>query len=820
MNIKSAPDTNMETNFIQKTRVFFYTIICMTLTITVSCEREKTLGESCMSLSASIAQSPGTDIGTTNYDTYADLKVPPLSPAQALESFELEEGFRIEVVAHEPMVVDPVAMDIDADGRLWVVDMPSYMPVHDMGDWETAVREQVPQGRVVVLEDTNGDGIMDTHRIFREGLILPRAIKVFSDGILVGEPPNVWFIRDTTGDGKGDTRELVTDDYGDPNVTNVESLPNGLMWGMDNWLHSSEEAGKSIRRVDGNWQFRPFNRLGQWGMTQDDWGRLYSANNTRPLQTHLVPYGYSERHPLFEVSTGKNLNISPNEPMWPAHAVGTNRSYRIEQEVRTDGTLKRATSTLGPVIYRGDQYGDEYRGNAFTPEPAANFIKRLIIEDDPAEIDAEARFAYEGREFLTSTDERFRPVNMYNSPDGTMYVVDMYRGIIQHARFMTEHLREHIEENELYKPFGMYGRIYRIVREDREINYDTPKFSELRPGEVADYLMHKNGLLRDQAQQILVQCSPESVVPQLESLVRNESVEAYTRLQALWTLEGYRSSVYNPDQLTNIAMQSLEDEHPRIRAAAVRILEAVIAQGDERVFARLEELVESETAEFVQLQLLASLGESSDERALHWMAAILNEHSDNPYFREMALTGVYERETQMAEVLRNEYGWSEEQGEDFEVFLASLADAENGATDKNLDALTEAQRDLYERGQVQYGSCMACHGSDGRGVSGIGPALSGSEWVQKEPEALVRLILQGFEGGVAENPRQAVNIAGVMPQHSFMSDEDIAAILTYIRLSWDNEASPIEPEEVTRIRRESEGRQDLWTPEELRALLN
>ncbi len=804
----------------QKYRVFFHTLMGIFLITMVSCEQERTLGETCMSLSASIAQSPGTDAGVTDYEAYADLIVPPLNPDQAMERFELEEGFRIELVAHEPMIVDPVAMDIDADGRLWVVDMPSYMPVHDMGDWETAVREQVPKGRIVVLEDTSGDGVMDTHRIFREGLILPRSIKVLTDGVLVGEPPYVWFIRDTNGDGKGDTREMITDEYGDPNVTNVESLPNALMWGMDNWIHSAEDARKSLRKVNGNWETRPFKRLGQWGMTQDDWGRLYSANNTRPLQTHFVPYGYSERHPLFEVSAGKNPSIAPNEPMWPAHAVGTNRSYRIEQEVRTDGTLKRATSTLGPVVYRGDQFGDEYRGNAFTPEPAANFIKRLILDDDPAEIEAEAHFAYEGREFLTSTDERFRPVNMYNSPDGALYVVDMYRGIIQHARFLTDHLRDHIEEHELHKPFGMYGRIYRIVRDDREIDYNTPKFSELIPNDLIDYLSHKNGLLRDQAQQILVQCSPGEVLPQLEVLVRSETVEDYTRLQALWTLEGYQRSAYSLDRLTETAIHALDDEHPRIRAAAVRILEPAIANGNDQVLARLEDLVHSESAPFVQLQLLASLGESSEDRVIDWMAAILNKHSDSEYFREMALTGVYEREAALAAVLRNDYGWDEEHGEEFEMILTSLADAEAGVDEVDIEHLTEAQRELFERGQGLYGSCMACHGGDGEGVSGIGPRLAGSEWVHTEPDILVRLILQGFEGGVAENPRQAVNIAGVMPAHDFMNDQTIAAILTYIRKAWGNEGSPIEAEDVARIRSESENRQDIWTPEELRALMD
>lgn len=779
-------------------------------------EANQPLGETCLSLSAAIDQAPAGEIGAINYESYADLVVPPLPPDEALERFELEDGFRIEVVAHEPMVSDPVAMDIDADGRLWVVDMPSYMPVVGKGDWETAVREQVPQGRVVVLEDTSGDGRMDMQRVFYDGLVLPRAIKVLNDGVLVGEPPNVWFIRDTDGDGRGDERERVYDSYGDPNVRNVESLPNGLLWGMDNWIHSVDGGVESLRRVGGQWQTRHFERLGQWGITQDSWGRLYSANNTRPLQTHLVPYGYSGRQPGFEISAGMNASIAPNAPMWPAHAVGSNRSYRIGQEVRgSDGTLKRATSTLAPVIYRGDQFGEAYRGNAFTPEPAGNLIKRLVLESDPAAIEAEARFAYEGHEFLTSTDERFRPVDMANAPDGSLYVVDMYRGIIQHARFLTDHLREYVEENDLDRPTGTFGRIYRIVHTDRAGDGETPRFSDLRPQEVAGYLRHANGHLRDKAQQVLVQCTPAGVTSTIEAMVAD--AEAYTRLQALWTLEGMSRAVYDRARLTETALGALEDEHPRVRAAAVRILEPALAAGAGEVLDRLTEQAFEEEAPYVELQLLASLGASDEKAALRAMAHILDAHAKSPYFQEMALTGIHKREAQFAELLQSEHGWREDAGEGYEAVLTSL-DEVGTEEEEALAGLSEAERALFVAGRERYTTCAACHGAQGQGVSGVGPSLAGSEWAQSEPESVVRIALHGFEGGLAERPRQSVNVAGVMPPHGFLSDEELAGILTFIRQSWGNEAPPITPEEVARVREAVGERSETWTPDELRAL--
>jgi mono/diheme cytochrome c family protein/glucose/arabinose dehydrogenase len=792
---------------------FFLTGILSMICFFFSCSntKENITSEKYFPLSATIAQSPGSGIVEADYEKYAHLKKPPLHPDKALETFQLEDGFRIELVAHEPMVVDPIAMDIDADGRLWVIDMPTYMPVHDKDALETSALERMPEARVVVLEDTNSDGKMDVHRVFYDGLILPRAIKVLRDGILVGEPPNVVFISDKDGDGKGDTKEIVYNNFGDETDPNIHSFPGGLMWGMDNWLHSSNNNVESIRKVDGEWKVLPFRRLGQFGMTQDNWGRLYSSNNARPLQTHLVPYGYSDRHPLFELKAGKNASIGA-DTLWPVQFVGVNRGYR-DGVLREDGTLIRATAASSTVIYRGDQFGEEYVGNAFSPGPGANLIKRYIIDYNPAEIEVNVRYAYRGREFLTSTDERFRPVNIYNSPDGSLYVVDMYRGILEHASHLTDYLRDYAVKNDLHIPTGEFGRIYRIVRDDREINYNTPKLSKMQPMEWVEYLQHKNGHLRDQAQQILVQASPAEVVTPLEKLTKNKSLESYIRLHALWTLEGFNRSVYSSKKLHNTALQALDDQHPRIRAAAIRILEPAIAQDRKDVIERLEKLTQNESSEYVQLQLLASLGESKDEKALDLMAMLLNKNVNSPYFREMALTGVYKREAKMADILRNKYKWSDELGAAYNGVLVKLAEAEIEQNKNNLAHLSEAQRELFNKGKSIYNTCMACHGAQGEGVDGVGPNLDGSEWVQGDPQALARIVLQGFASG------QNKNIAGVMPAHNYLSDDQVASVLTFIRQSWGNAATPVEPEDITRIRQQSKDHTETWSPEELRQLL-
>ena len=794
-------------------KFFVFGIIFLIIAMISSCNSGKDQEtEDNLSLSTIVANTPGSEIRDMDYEDYSELRLPPLPPDEALKKFELEEGFRIEIVASEPMIADPIAMDIDSDGRLWVIDMPSYMPVHDKGTLETAALERVPEARVTVLEDTTGDGKMDVQRIFYEGLILPRAIKVLTDGILVAEPPNVLYIRDTNGDGKGDTREVVYNGYGDETEPNIHSFPGGLMWGMDNWLHSSNNNVESIRQVDGEWKTLPFRRLGQWGMSQDNFGRLYSSNNAKPLQTHLVPYGYSSRHPMFEVTEGKNVSIG-GDTIWPAHYAGVNRGYR-EGVLREDSTLIRATAASSTVIYRGDQFGEDYVGNAFSPEPGANLIKRYIIDSNPADIDATADYAYRGREFLTSTDERFRPVNIYNSPDGSIYVLDMYRGLLEHASHLTDYLRDYVVKRDLHIPAGgQFGRIYRIVRDDRDINYDVPKFSEMKPKEWVSYLRHENGHLRDQAQQVLVQTSPGEVVPMLENLVQDQSVEPYTRLHALWTLEGFEKSVYKFDNLIETALQALDDQHPRVRAAAVRILEPAMVENNKKLMERLSTLPKNESSEYVQLQLLASLGESRDDSVLELMAEILNNNINNVYFREMALTGVYQREGKFANILRDRH-WGEASGEEYDFVLKTLDDATLQNIElADISELSEGEKELFEAGKRRYTTCMACHGSQGEGMDGVGPRLSDSDWVQGNEEALARIVLHGFTGAAAE---RGEDFAGVMPGHAWLSDEDLASVLTYIRQSFGNNASPVDPENIKRIREETKGRSELWTPNELR----
>ncbi len=351
---------------------------------------------------------------------------PVLSPSDEMKTFAMPPGYHVELVASEPMIEEPILIDWDPQGRLWVIEMIGYM--QDIA----ATTEHEPLGRISVLEDRDGDGKMDKKTVFLDKLVLPRALKVLDRGVLVAEPPNLWFARDTNGDLKADSKELVTDQYGRRDA-NVEHNANTLLWALDNWMHTSE-TDIYLRLRNGAFDVRKTLSRGQWGASQDDGGRIYRNSNESVLHVDLVPTPYFARNASLLRTRGsyESLRGEKNEvnAVWPARATpGVNRGYQTGV-LRPDGRLASYTAVSAPTVYRGDRLPAELRGNVFVVDPAANVVSRIIIQDDGTKL--VARRAYDQAEFLTSTDERFRPVYLSNAPDGGLYLVDMYHGIIQH----------------------------------------------------------------------------------------------------------------------------------------------------------------------------------------------------------------------------------------------------------------------------------------------------------------------------------------------------------------------------------------------------
>ena len=590
-------------------------------------------------------------------------RIPPapvLSPEQALQTFRVPEGFRIEIVAAEPLVDSPVAMAFDPDGRLYVVEMRGYMRTYD------GVGEDEPTGRIVLLEDTDGDGRMDKRTIFLDKLVMPRAIALVRDGLLVSEPPVLWFVRDTNGDGVVDEKEVVARDYAvenDPKRgarSNPEHSSNGLYWALDNWIYSANHTVR-FRNVTGEWQREPTLNRGQWGMTQDDFGRLFFNSNSDYLRGDLIPSHYANRSPIVPTPPGLNVQIDKNQTVWPGRMnPGVNRGYQPKQ-LRDDGTLATFTGACGPVIYRGSNFPTEYQGDAFVCEPTGNFIRRSkLIEQDGW---ITATNAQSQTEFLVSTDERFRPVNLYNGPSGGLYVVDLARGLIQHRIYLTSYLRKQLESRKLDSPTDR-GRIYRITHE-KGIRAKSQKLSKAKAAELVAKLSDPNGWERDVVQRLLVERNSAEAVGPLKKVVI-EAGDARTRLHALWSLDGCEQ--IDPSLLEAV----LGDLHPGMRRAALRISERFLRGGQSPRLVAAVLKASFDDSVSVRWQAALTLSElTSPASVLRLME--LADSGGPDYVQKAALASLSGKELAAIDIAMGDRWWPKATRRGRDLVLTSLA---------------------------------------------------------------------------------------------------------------------------------------------------
>lgn len=798
----------------------------------------------------------------------------PLSPEEEMKTFKVEKGFRVELVAAEPMVQAPVAISFDDQGRLYVVEMRGYM--HDMH----GAGEDQPTGRVSLLEDTDGDGRMDKETAFLDNLIMPRAVMAVNGGALVAVPPNLFFCKDTDGDGKADVKEVVATDYGTQGGQ-PEHMANTPVWAIDNAIWSAGYATRFKLR-GGVWQKDSGLGRGQWGLCQDNFGRLYFNYNSDMLRADLLPTEAFARNPLLRNATSINAKVAADQTLYPSHPTpGVNRGYD-PKTLRPDGTLPKPTGTCGALIYRGDAFPAAYRGNAFVPEPCANLVKRFTMSE--ADGIVKATNTAKNTEFLTSTDERFRPVQAMDGPDGALYLVDMYRGVIQHQSFLTHYLMANIQARKLEQPINQ-GRIWRIVpdTQERPQPVRVPKESAER----VKLLSHGNGWVRDTAQRLLVESADATATAALREALNDGSAKPLTRLHALWTLDGLSSAS------ADVVRAALKDANPQVRAAAVRIaprdlVPDMIAMNEEKDVMVLANLAIK----------LTSLNLPDADGAV---VKIIAAHGKNTLVREGALTGLRGKEAAFAKLVAgqltkensatimpmleslgslvaqaNKAGLFEEMlelaaaqaaGSPLQVaIIKGLAttsgdgkskvtpkllwlDAEP-ATLKTLKAATsskgitksfstvearlawpgkpgapappkivplnEAQTALFEKGKTIYNTlCTACHQPHGFGLDGLAPPLVDSEWVLGKPDILARIIMHGLAGPVKVSGR-SFNLA--MPPLPQLTDEDVAGVMTYIRREWEHTASPVDVKAVNAIREQNKGRMAMWTEEELKSL--
>lgn len=565
---------------------------------------------------------------------------PPKSAADELKTFQLPAGFKIELIADESLVRDPVAAAFDLEGNLWVAEMTRFNVgiIQDVPRLAGGVTS-VPSSSIVKLSSSRRDGHYDRRTVFLDGLNAPRAITVVHDGILFADPPRLWLARDTDGDGKCDERKLITEDYGIDLIN--ESNANGLVYGRDNIIHNICFPW-DYRFRNGSIERLPTQVRGEYGLTQDDFGRLFFNRNSDQLRCDLFSPLYTLRNPDATVTPWANYNVATSQEIWPSHATpAVNRGYRKAEigksngGIRDDGTLAEFSAACSPLIYRGSNFPTDCYGNAFVPEPAANLVKRNLLQEQDGRI--RAVDAYRQKEFLTSTDPRFRPVSLLNAPDGSMYIVDLYRGFLEEYHLTTPYLIEQTIARGLHQPMYGRGRIWRVTYSGAPLETKMPDLGRSSGAALAAALEHPNGWWRDAAQQELVERGDRSAIPALTKLVHDGRTDI-TRAAALWTLDGLGAA-----QLDVLA-EGLKDSSPKVRAAAVHLHESHLAGANATAALRQLHAVENDFAPEVILQLAFTLGASRSPESLDTLYRVWSAHGKDDYLAPALLTGLQGRE--------------------------------------------------------------------------------------------------------------------------------------------------------------------------------
>ena len=789
------------------------------------------------------------------------MESPVLTPEQAIDSFVVQDGFHIELVASEPMIEDPVAAVFAPDGSLWVIEMQSFMPDVDGNN------ELQPISRVVHLRDTDGDGAMDESVVFLDNVILPRAIALSHDGVLLVAPPNLLYCRDLDGDGKCDDKKILTDGFG--GLDSIEHAGNGMIFGLDNTFHNSQHPysfqfdGEIITAI-------PVPSHGQWGTTQDDYGRQYYAPNSYPVLIDDLPKQYARKKGKYRGIDGLYRGIATDKRVWPVHATpGVNRGYQ-EGRLTDEFRLTKFDSACGPSVYRDTLYGDEFDGNVFVCETVGNLVSRFIIEED-GNGSIRAVPAYEHEEFLASTDERFRPVNLINGPDGALYIVDMYRGIVQHRMFVTSFLRKQIKARALEKPLGL-GRIWRVVPDKKQAR-DIPNLSVLTQTELVPYVQHPNGNVRDMAQRLLVESteSTTEVVSQLEEMAATAVLDR-DRIKALWTLQGM-------GQLTKkLVIASLKDPHPLVRMNGVRLSEPWI--NEKSMFRKITAHADDPNL-FVTRQVVLTVGQNETLEATFFLLSQLGKVEHKKY-RSAAMASLMGREAEALELLGSSSTFTEDttlHRKTLKSIIDLLLAEKNAETNtviiefaatqlsehswqtmlamdqtttyykgkqcklsmeptgfevlqnkyplfssriwwpgrENIAEYKPKQVDqrsakLIARGKQVYNICKVCHQVNGLGQFPTYPSLVNTSYVTGDATVLIKIMLHGLDGPMTVDGKQ---YDGSMPPITVKNDHDIAAVVSYIRQAWGNEADVVYPSEVTAVRKQYEGRKSMWRAEEL-----
>ncbi len=565
-------------------------------------------------------------------ETRAGKMPSPLSPAEALASFTLRPGMKIELVASEPLIVDPVAFDWGPDGRLWVVEMRDYpngIDWHKEGD-----PIGKPGGRVKVLSDTDGDGKYDDAKIFLDDVPFPTGVKVWRKGILVTAAPDILYAEDTDGDDKADVRKILYHGFGEGNQ---QHRVNGLRWGLDNWLHvgngdsggqiKSELTGEQVNVGGRDLRIRPdegkletTSGNTQFGRERNDWGDWFGNNNSNPIFHYVLDDHYLRRNPhSAPPAVTRHIQAAPGvAPVFP--------KSRTLARFNDLHTANRFTSACSTTIYRDDLLGPDFTGNFFVCEPVHNLVHREPITADGVSFRAERAADEKESEFLASNDNWFRPSMVRTGPDGAIWISDMYRFVIEHPKWIPPETQKKLE----LRAGDDKGRIYRVI----PVGAKPPAvrwLDKMKTEELVGQLESSNGIIRDLAHQMILWSDDKSAVEPLQSLVKI-SAKPQARLQALCALDGLG------ELKEETLLTALGDEHPGVRRHAIRLAEPLLEKSPKISAAVLKHVDEAEPT--VRLQMAYSLGEWNDPRAAHALAKIALASQSDPYITAAVMSSI------------------------------------------------------------------------------------------------------------------------------------------------------------------------------------
>jgi len=566
---------------------------------------------------------------------------PPLSPREELATFRLPKGLKAELVACEPEVVDPVAMAFDENGRLYVVEMRGY-PNEGVGTGK------ISSGRIKLLEDKDGDGFFEKSTVFADGLRLPTGVMPYRGGVLVCNAPDILFMEDIDGDGRADRQRVL---YSGFNLSNIQQMVNSLQWGLDNWVygcaglnggtvHSAEKAaaapidlrGRGIRfHPDVPASLEPTSGGGQFGLAADDWGHWFTATNSQHLRQIVLPDHYLRRNPYLPVRA-VTLDIPDHDAACKVHRISPFEAWRVERTTRRKGGPDAKnfsptelvpggfiTSACSPLVYQATLFPKQYYGNTLVCDPANNLIHRdLLVEQGATFV---ARRADSDCEFLASTDNWFRPVNLVLGPDGAVYVADFYREVIETPLSLPDDIKKRLNLESRGR-----GRIWRIVPE-KGAKRVRPELGKAPSHQLVRSLSSPNAWWRFTAQRLLVERQDKSILAALREMVR-DGAPLQGRLHALWTLQGLGAL-----QDTDVE-RALRDSEAGVRENGLRMAEPLLA-GSEELRKAVATLV-GDAAPHVRLQLAFTLGEAEDpDLAAAWASLARRDAAD--YWFQTAL---------------------------------------------------------------------------------------------------------------------------------------------------------------------------------------